>query len=203
MTEIDRLLEKVQLDVETHGASGAQTVFLTNLQFTVPQGSFEAPSACDVEGAICDTSWFFKCAREGEVVPCGNPNASFWMKTFGTDAVPYGDTWDLDAIKMHLEDPDSRQAILWNRIDYISPPCVISYQFQCVRYKVLDCTLNLRSSDVANILAQDVFMTRLILEQVCKMVGFEPGSITVNLGNAHVFYRDLQFTEEFVIDYGD
>ena len=203
MKEIDRLLEIVQRDVELHGTSGASTVFLTNVQFNVPRESFDAPSTCDVEGAICDVSWFFKCAKEGEVVPCGNPDISFWKKFFGNEAVPYGATWDLDAIKMHLEDPDSRRAVLYNHTDSVNPPCVISYQFQCVKYKVLDCTVNLRSSDVVNVLAQDLFMTGIILEEVSKMVGFEPGNITANLGNAHVYYPDLQFTEEFDIDYGD
>lgn len=203
MTEIDRLLEKVQRDVETYGKSGATTVFMTDVQLKIPRGNLEAPSSCDVEGAICDVSWFFKCAREQEVVPCGNPDASFWVKNFGKDAEPYGSTWDLDALKLVFEDEDTRKGILVNNLSSLNPPCVLSYQFQCSDYKVLDCTATLRSSDVANVLAQDVFMTTLILEQISKMTGFEPGGLTLNLGNAHIYYKDLQYTEEFVIDYGD
>ena len=60
----------------------------------------------------------------------------------------------------------------------------------------------MRSSDVANVLSQDLFMTKLILDEVSRMVGFTPGSITLNIGNAHVRYGDLEFTEEFTLDYG-
>ena len=203
MTEIDRLLEKVQRDVELQGRSGAQTVFLTDVQITIPKEDLVAPSTCDVEGAICDVSWFFKCAREQQIVPCGNPDASFWIKFFGKDAKPYGSTWDLDALKLFFEDEDTRKGILVNYGDPLNPPCVLNYQFQCSDYKVLDCTANLRSSDVVNVLAQDIFMTLLILESISKMLGFEPGKLTLNLGNAHVYYNDLQYTEEFDIDFGD
>ena len=203
MTEIDRLLEQVQRDVELHGKSGATTVFTTDLQIVIPRGETNAPSACDVEGAICDVSWFFKCAREQKAVPCGNPDTSFWIKFFGPDAEPYGSTWDLSALKLFFEDEDTRKGVLVNYSNPLNPPCVLNYQFQCVEYRVLDCTVNLRSSDVVNVLPQDIFMTMLILEEISKMLGFDPGSLTFNLGNAHVYYNDLQYTEEFLIDYGD
>ena len=41
---------------------------------------FDAPMTADVEGAICDVSWFFKCAKERMIVPCGNPDVSFFTK---------------------------------------------------------------------------------------------------------------------------
>lgn len=202
MKTIDRLLEEVQRDVETYGKSGAHTVFLTNLQFVISKNDFDAPSTCDVEGAICDVSWFFKCARERAEVPCGNPDISFWLKYFGPDAKPYGASWDLVAIKRLLEDTDSRQAVLCNLVDSHETPCVLSYQFQCERYGELDCTVTLRSSDVAKVLAQDVFMSGIILEEISEMVGMTPGNLTFNLGNAHVYYQDLEFSEENTIEFG-
>ena len=203
MTRIDSVLEQVQKDVEARGKSGAQEVFLTNVQFTIPREDFASPISCDVEGAICDVSWFFKCAKAHRVLPCGNPDGSFWIKFFGKDAMPYGSTWDLSNLLDQLKDPDTRRAILFNHTNPETPPCVSCYQFQCVDYGVLDCTVTLRSSDVAKVLAQDLFMTSLILGEISKLAGYEPGSITVNIGNAHVYYEDLQYSEEYTIDYGD
>lgn len=203
MTEIDRLLEQVQRDVELKGKSGSEAVFLTDVQLRFSSETLEVAPTCDVEGAICDVSWFFKCAKEGKVVPCGNPDTSFWHKFFGEKAHPYGHTWDIDALKTHFIDPDTRRGVLINHSDSACPPCVLCYQFHCSEYGVLDCIATLRSSDVANVLAQDLFMTKLILDEISKMTGFIPGAITFNIGNAHVYYNDLQFTEEFILDYGD
>ena len=96
MTRIDSVLEQVQKDVEARGRSGAEAVFLTNVQFTIPREDFASPISCDVEGAICDVSWFFKCAKARMIVPCGNPDTLVSSLSFlvGT-LVPYGSTWDL------------------------------------------------------------------------------------------------------------
>ena len=203
MNFIDRVLEKVQHDVETRGKSGGSTVFLTNVSFTIPANEFVAPIGCDVEGAICDVSWFFKCAREKRIAPCGNPDISFFIKFFGANAQPYGNTWDLKQIKEDLGDLDTRRAVLVNYSSESPPPCITSYQFQCVNHGALNCTVTMRSSDVANVLAEDVFMSGLILQEICSMVDMEPGSLTFNIGNAHVYYKDLRNPEEFAIDYGD
>ena len=203
MTRIDSVLEKVQKDVELHGRSGAEAVFLTNVQFAIPREDFESPMSCDIQGAICDVSWFFKCARARMIVPCGNPDSSFFIKFFGKKALPYGSTWNLVELQEHLTDPDTRRAVMLNHSGPEQPACVTSYQFQCLDYGILDCTATLRSSDVAKVLAQDVFMTKLILDEISSLTGFESGGVTFNLGNAHVYYEDLEFTEEYTIDYGD
>lgn len=203
MKKIDRILENVQKEVELYGKSGLDNVFMTNVQFTIPTGEFVAPASCDVEGAICDVSWFFKCAKEKMVVPCGNPDTSFFIKHFGVDVIPYGPSWSLKSLKDHLKDPDTRRGVLMNYSHPAKPACVTGYHFQSVDYGVLDCTVSMRSSDVCNVLAQDVFMSGLILQEICAMSGYEPGSLTFNLNNAHVYYKDLQYSEEYTIDYGD
>jgi hypothetical protein len=203
MTRIDSVLEQVQKDVEARGRSGAQAVFLTDVRFTIPRDYFESDITCDIEGAICDVSWFFKCAKARMIVPCGNPDTSFFIKFFGKDVRPYGSTWDLSSILDHLRDPDTRRAVLLNYSNPEVPSCVTGYQFQCSDYGVLDCTVTMRSSDVAKVLAQDVFMTKLILNEISKLAGYKSGSLTVNIGNAHVYYEDLQYSEEYTIDYGD
>jgi thymidylate synthase len=46
-------------------------------------------------------------------------------------------------------------------------------------------------------------MTDLILGQICRSTGFKPGKMTFNLANAHVYYEDMEYQEEFTIDFGD
>lgn len=202
MDFVDRMLDQVQCDVEMYGKSGGETIFLTDLSFTIPAEKFTTPSDADVEGCICDVSWFFKCARERRVAPCGNPDTSFFIKFFGPEARPYGDSWCLPTLKQRLTDSDTRQAVLFNFFGDDGISCVMCYQFQSLNYGVLDCTVTMRSSDVANVLAQDVFMSHLILKEVSQMTGYDPGDLTFNIGNAHIYYKDLQNPEEFVIDYG-
>ena len=204
MKTIDRILENVQREVELYGKSGGDSVFLTNMQITIPREQFEEPMACDVEGAICDVSWFFKCAKERRIVPCGNPDTSFFTKFFGENTHPYGATWNVEALKDNLTNTKGwRRGLLLNHQDPYRPPCIVSYQFQEVQHKVLDCTVTVRSSDVAKVLPTDVFMCGLILEEVATMVEMDPGSLTFNIANAHVYYEDLEYNEEYTIDYGD
>ncbi len=60
----------------------------------------------------------------------------------------------------------------------------------------------MRSSDVAKVFPQDVIMSYLLLCHVSNLVDLKPGSITFNLGNAHVYWSDTEFGEEFAIDDG-
>jgi hypothetical protein len=204
MNRIDYILEDVQKLVELYGKSGLKTVFKDNLQFSIDQEDFDVPLMCNAEEARSDVDWFFKCADVGRVVSHPNPDNSFWVRVWGKDALPYGYTWNLYSLKEMLNDHLSwRRAVLYNHRNPASPPCITCYQFQQIDYNTLDCTVTMRSSDVVRVLPQDVYMTGLILERVCSFVDMEPGKMTFNLANAHVFYEDLEYQEEFVIDYGD
>lgn len=204
MQRIDRIFEDLQKQIELYGKSGLESIFIDNLQFSIESCDYEVPLGCDVQGGIADVAWFFQCAENRCVVPHPSPAESFWIRFFGKDAVPYGPTWNLNALADNLkEESSSRRCVLSNYNDPYNPPCVIGYQFQSLDYGTLDCTITLRSSDIAKVLPQDVFMTDLILAQICRMTGFEPGKMTFNLANAHVFYQDLEYQEEFTIDYGD
>ena len=203
MNNVDNILENVQKEVELYGRSGFESVYIDNLQFSIPPENFATPSQADEEAGIGDVAWFFACARKGLIVPCPNPDRSFWVKFFGKDAIPYGPTWNIDKVLDALKkDSKARRAILFNGSFGDSPPCVLSYQFQQLTYGQLDLTVVMRSSDVANVLAQDVFMSRVILENFAEPLGLEPGKMTFFLGNAHVFYKDVLYAEEFTIDTG-
>ena len=203
MKSIDSILENIQKEVELYGRSGLESVYIDNFQFSVPAEGFTTPSQADEEACIGDVAWFFACARKGQVVPCPNPDRSFWVKFFGKDAIPYGLTWNVDRVLATLKDESKgRRAVLCNSSFGDKPPCILSYQFQQLAYGQLDLTVTMRSSDVANVLAQDVLMSRVILENIAEPLGLEPGKMTFCLANAHVFYKDMLYAEEFTLDTG-
>ena len=204
MERIDTILENVQKEVELYGRSGSNTVFKDNLQFSIEAKDFLPPLNSNIDEAVSDVNWFLQCAAKGYVVPHPNPDVSFWVRFFGRDSLPYGISWNFNALKENLLDEESaRRALLFNHQHFTSPPCVICYQFQVIEYGSLDCTVTLRSSDVVNVLAQDVLMSRLILDYVCSLIGLEPGKMTFNLANAHVYYSDMEYADEHLIEYGD
>jgi hypothetical protein len=204
MNRIDYILEDVQKVVELYGRSGYDTVFKDNLQFSIDRADFVAPLAANAKEAAADVAWFIKCAHAGRVLSHPDPDNSFWVRVWGEDAMPYGSTWNLHCLKEMLDDHRMwRRAVLYNHRDPVNPPCITCYQFQQIDFNTLDCTVTLRSSDVVKVLPQDVYMTGLILKYVSSLVDLEPGKMTFNLGNAHVFYEDLEYQEEFTIDYGD
>jgi len=204
MESIDRILENVQKEVELYGRSGSDNIFIDNFQFSIDKDDFSVPSQVNEDEGVNDVAWFFTCARKGIIVPHPNPDRSFWIKLFGPDANPYGPTWNVEKLIETLKnDGKQRQAVLNNGNFTAQPPCVLTYQFQNLEYGYLDLTVSMRSSDVVNVLPQDVFMSRVILEQIASRTGVEPGKMTFFLANAHVFYSDTLYNEEYTIDYGN
>lgn len=204
MNNIDRILENVQKEVELYGRSGYDNIFIDNYQFSIPADQYEIPSQAAEDEGLNDVAWFFTCARKNMVVPHPAPDRSFWLKFFGNDALPYGPSWNIKKLVETIKNEEKqRQAVLSNGLSSSGPPCVLLYQFQHIDFGLLDLTVYLRSSDVSGVLPQDVFMSQVILEEIAKLTDMEPGKMTFILGNAHVYYEDAMFQEEFVIDYGD
>ena len=205
MNHIDRILENVQREIELYGRSGADSIYIDNYKFSIPADQFTVPELANEDEGVNDVAWFFTCARKGLVVPHPNPDRSFWIKFFGKDALPYGPTWNIkNLVDILNDDSRHRQAVLNNApFSSSSPPCVLSYQFQHLDCGLLDLTVYFRSCDVSSVLPQDAFMSRVILEQIASLAGLDPGKITFMIGNAHVYYRDAIFQEEFTIDYGN
>jgi hypothetical protein len=204
MKSIDRILENVQKEVELYGRSGSDCIFIDNYQFSIDKNEFSVPMLANEDEGVNDVAWFFTCARKGIIVPHPNPDRSFWIKLFGKDANPYGPTWNVDKLLETLrKDGKQRQAVFNNGLFTTQPPCILTYQFQNLEYGYLDLTVTMRSSDVSSVLPQDVFMSRVILEQIASRTGMEPGKMTFFIANAHVFYKDTLYNEEYTIDYGD
>ena len=204
MARIDNILEDTQKQVELYGTSGEEAVFLTDLAVTFYAAELEIPPInCDFPGAVADFAWFLSCEEKRLIVPHQSPDSSFWLRTFGEQALPYGYSWDLKHLRETLLSHDTwRRAILYNPLSQSNPPCVVCYQFQNASFGELDLTVTMRSSDVAKVFPQDVIMSYLLLCHVSNLVDLKPGSITFNLGNAHVYWADTEFGEEFAIDDG-
>ena len=204
MNSLDRTLENVQKEIELYGRSGSDGIYIDNLQFSIEREDFCIPTLAKQEEAVEDVAWFFTCARKGMCVPHPNPDRSFWLNLFGRDVNPYGPTWNIDKTVDALKsDTKYRQAVLNNGLFTTQPPCILTYQFQNLDYGYLDLTVVMRSSDVSNVLAQDVYMSRVIQEEISERAGLEAGKMTFFIANAHVSYKDTLYNEEYTIDYGD
>ena len=201
MTYIDKLLENLRKEVELTGRSGSDCIYRSNLNFSFSCEDFEIPSEADYDAATVDFYWFLSCSKTGVVGPHSAPQTSFWLNYFGPKALPYGYTWRLKELYNTLRNPEKwRRAVLHNPAPTDNPPCIMCYQFQTDGGREIDCTVTMRSSDVAKVLPQDVLMSWLLLRHVCQEVKMQPGQLTFNIGNAHVYYADAEYQEENVID---
>jgi len=203
MNTTDRILDIVQREVELDGRSHADCVYLNDISFTIERSAYATPSDADHLAASVDVGWFFAAAKQRRSIPHPQPDSSFWLKFFGEDALPYGYNWNVDQLLENISSPESwRRCVLFNPPIADAPPCVICYQFLPTGDK-LDVTATLRSSDVYKVLPQDVAMTDLILRRIAERSGRRPGDLTFNIGNAHCFYEDMEYVEEYTLDWGD
>jgi hypothetical protein len=203
MARIDNILEDARKEVEIYGKSGGECVFLTNLTLTFSCENFVCPKNANLAGALADFDWFVLCQTKGYVVSHPAPDSSYWLQQFGEKALPYGYSWNFKLLRDSLTDSKRwRQGVLFNPQSYNNPPCITCYQFQQANYGTLDLTVTMRSSDVAKVLPQDVLMSQLLLSHVSNLVAMEPGNMTFNIGNAHVYWEDTEFQEEFTFDDG-
>ena len=201
--DITAIIENIQKSVEKVGKSGRDTVYLDNVSFRIDARRIDTPYGADRRAAEADFGWFLDCEDCDGMLP-RPPVGSWWVNTFGEDAVPYGSSWDLLSVYDALSSEDShRRAILYNP-DRPHPACIICYQFQPVDHRVggvhLDMTVTMRSSDVVNCLPQDVLMSQLLLHYVADIMDMVPGWITFNIANAHIYWEDVEVADEFDID---
>lgn len=203
MNRTDIILDDVQREVELAGRSHADCVYLNDISFTIKRNDFRVPATADTTAAALDVGWFFAAAEKRMIIPHPAPDQSFWLKYFGRDAYPYGYNWNLRSLLENIHFPDYwRRCVLYNPIVADEPPCVLCYQFHPSNDK-LDVTATMRSSDVHKVLAQDILMTDLILKRIAERSGLRPGDLTFNIGNAHAYYDDMEYVEEYTLDWGD
>lgn len=201
--DVSDIIDNIVRSVETVGKSGKDTVYLDNVSFRIDANKVTPPYGSDLKAAEADFDWFLDCEDRGGYLP-PPPKDSWWIRTFGEDAVPYGASWDLLAIYSALSrESTERRAVLYNPTEPY-PACILCYQFQPVDHRVggvhLDMTVTMRSSDVVNCLPQDVLMSQLLLHYIAEIMEMVPGCITFNIANAHIYWDDVDVVDEFDID---
>lgn len=201
MSRIDTLLDNLRMEVELSGRSGGDGVYYRNFSFSIPKKDWEIPLECDFDGAIVDFDWFWRCAQKGYTIPHPSPDKSFWIRTWGDKVQPYGPTWKVNELLDNLRNPDrGRKGVLLNTNRTDEPAAVLNYQFLATTPNTLDLTVTMRSCDMANVLNQDVIMCFLLLMKISRMMDMDPGDMSFNIGDAHVFYESLRITDSYEFD---
>ena len=200
MNTIDKILDNLVKEVEIYGRSAADCIYLPNLSFTIKDDQFEVPIDADMDGAVVDFDWFMKAADKGYDISHPSPDKSFFLRHFGDDTYAYGSSWNFRELRDNIAKPENwRRCVLFN--PRLAPaPCVICYQFLQHEHRTLDVIVTMRSSDVKKVLPQDVLMTWFLLKHVAKDNYLDRGSMTFNIANAHVYYEDCEWQEEFTVD---
>lgn len=117
-----------------------------------------------------------------------------------------GNTWysQLDALKIGLvNDKFSRRHIinLWvpENLHQLSLPCChYSYQFIVDKYNKLHMIWNQRSADVMVGVPSDMLLAWLWVQCLCKELSFEPGVITMNFGDTHIYEEHIPGAKEYL-----
>ena len=200
MKKIDLQLANLQTEVELHGRSGFDSIYLRDVQITFPGNQFELPQNMRESEVSADLNWFLQCADVGTNIKHPDPYNSFWLMQFGEDAKPYGANWDLPLLFERLEDMEQGRRCLLCNCSAGEDPCVSTYQFHR-EHDIVHLTVNMRSSDVVGILPFDVSLSRALLKHVCTTLHRTIGNLTFNLGNAHVRWEDcIHGIDEFTHD---
>ena len=96
--------------------------------------------------------------------------------------------------------PDSRKHIisLWDPSSKAKQvPCVLSYQWNVENGK-LNLVWTQRSADVMVGLASDMFSAWLLNQVIAVSADLEPGTVTMNIGDAHIYEEHLAQVDEYV-----
>ena len=90
---------------------------------------------------------------------------------------------------------------LWrpDRFDKISLHCChYSYQFYIDNENALHMIWNQRSVDTMVGLPSDIILAYLWVKLLCNQLGYTPGTITMNLGDCHIYAEHLQGAHEYI-----
>lgn len=120
--------------------------------------------------------------------------------------VKVGDYWytQLEALKIGLvNDPMSRRHIinLWvpENIHNLSLPCChFNYQFIVDSYNKLHMIWTQRSADVMVGIPADMILAYLWVQCLCREFGFEPGIVTMNFGDTHIYEEHMEGASTYI-----
>lgn len=165
--------------IRNDGKERDDSFFVRNVSFVLTKDAVLAGLPLIEESKI-DFDWSWGCAEFQK--PLKAPNKSYAIQRFGKDARPYGDNWDLDLLLNQLRSKEkARRAVLYNGHD----ACITCFVFW-VEKSDLEVTVNLRSSDVGEMLALDIQYTRYLQQRLSDRLGLFAGEACYNIANAHL-----------------
>lgn len=118
-------------------------------------------------------------------------------KTYGHQMRDFNGADQFRSIILELEKfPESRQLVisLWNPVDIADgnlKPCYHAFQFVYTN-KRLNIIVSQRSADIFVGLPYDMAFFTLLLILVCKQFNLLPGTVKINIGNAHIYKEHIK-----------
>jgi len=105
-----------------------------------------------------------------------------------------------NCVDLIRNDPTSRRIYMtaWNPIrlkEMCLPPCHVSYQFY-VENNTLSCMMYQRSGDMFLGVPFNIASTALLTYMICHITGLTPGSITLVIGDAHIYESHIDAVKE-------
>lgn len=109
-----------------------------------------------------------------------------------------------DAVRKIMTDPSDRRIIVsgWDPGQYhfqSLPACHMDYTFTPFEEdKTMDIVMTLRSSDLYLGLPANIINTSVFLHTVCRLTGYTPGTVTVQIKNAHLYDNCYENVKELL-----
>lgn len=190
----------------------AKVLFGKSIEFNNQNGLF--PMLTSKEMFFKNISYELKWILDGmsNVNYLKNNGVSIWNKwadengeigdTYGRQLRGFNGIDQLTTILMELEKFNySRQLVisLWNPVAISQgnlKPCYHSFQFVYTANK-LNIIVSQRSADVFVGLPYDICVFSLLLVLVCNTYDLIPGTVKINIGNAHIYSEHLNSCFEY------
>lgn len=106
-----------------------------------------------------------------------------------------------EVVRKIMTDPSDRRIIVsaWNPglIDFQSlPACHLDYRFIPFEDdKVMDLVMTMRSADSFLGVPSNIVTTAVFLHVVCVLTGYTPGTVTIQMANAHLYENSFEAVE--------
>lgn len=106
-----------------------------------------------------------------------------------------------EAVRKIMTDPSDRRIIVsaWNPglNDFQSlPSCHMDYRFTPFEEdKTMDVTMTMRSADGFLGVPSNIVSTAVFLHVMCRLTGYTPGTVTIQMANAHLYENSYEAVE--------
>ena len=220
MREYKDLVKQVLEQGELKPGRNGNTISLIGTQLKFDAANIPLLNSRKIfyKGIVGEFSTFMNnCSTLQEFKDRGCNYWDSWASTKGTLCLDYvdqlhekqvkiKDAWysQLDALKIGLvNDKFSRRHIinLWvpENLHLLSLPCChYSYQFIVSTDNKLNMIWNQRSADTMVGIPSDMILAYLWVQCLSKELGFEPGIVTMNFGDTHIYEEHIAGAKQYL-----